>query len=288
MKFSEAFSFLTILRESTKILSKNRKFSSTILLLSLILPSILLLSLISFYRSLLDGSDLYLFFVVEIVFLLVFVAVSHVLGIATVLVSSASYTDRDLSWEQLFTDVKRTWKMPIFASFRFSSHSTRYLTFVLVVVFLAAASPVNVFTVFCAVVIGIGIIGFQLHESVVRVLVYVVSVLEEGFPGEAVERAGNLVKGHQWKGFAINVLLNLIFVVVFGSVLVVEYIGYGMGYTACGLWFVNLFSTFKMIVFMVYTVFYFQCKKECGEDVNLYGNVEYTRLSSAIVGNDIP
>ncbi|GFP95229.1 hypothetical protein PHJA_001667300 [Phtheirospermum japonicum] len=221
--------------------------------------------------------------------MLVFIVISHVSGIAIIIVSAASYQGNSLSSKDLFTSIKRTGRKPFSASFSFSRQTaTRFLSVILfLVVFIGVMYP-NILTISTAIIIGAGIIVFQLYSSVVWALSHVVIVVEESCsPGEAREKAGDLVKGHHHKGFMLNVFINLLCLIVFGLVWVLSY-KVSINLTVYGLFFINSLSIMKMLLFMAYTVLYFQCKKHHGEEIVVYGNVEYTKLSTAMVGDEIP
>ncbi|KAK6136955.1 hypothetical protein DH2020_029300 [Rehmannia glutinosa] len=303
MKFSEVLGFLIILKESIKLVRKNGILLASILILSNLLPSILLLLFLHFYRSVTDhvtdsGTNptqqtliiyISLLLAVEIAFLIAYFIISHVSGIATILVSSASYTGTNLSSKDLFSSIKRTWTKPLSFRFSVSAHSSaRYLSIIFILVILIVVMYPNIFTISIAIIIGTMIFVFQLYAAVVSVLSIVVSVLEDRTKLEALEKAGNLVKGQHLHGFMLNLFFNLVFLIIF----LVLYLGDkgSMSLIKYGLFFVNSISVLKTVLLMAYTVLYFQCKKHHGEEIDVLGNLDqYTKLSTTTdLGNDIP
>ncbi|KAI3444110.1 hypothetical protein Pfo_000775 [Paulownia fortunei] len=311
MEFSEVFGFLIILKESIKLLRRNGKFMASIAILSLLLPSILFLFFSHFYQSLMDdmnasfmkpsgpdsGSNpsqimlkyVALLLAVEIAFLLAYLIISHFSGIATILVSAASYSGNSLSLKDLFSSIKRTWRRPLTTSFRVSRHSSaRYLSLVVVLAaFLVIMYP-NIITISVAIILGITVVVFQLYSSVVSALSIVVSVVEDRSMVEALEKAAELVKGQHLHGFMLNLFINLLFLITFLVYWVILDHKGSLNLTTVGLFFVNIFSTVKMVLFMAYTVLYFQCKKHHGEEIDIHGNLQYTKLPTTTLDNDIP
>ncbi|KAK6156731.1 hypothetical protein DH2020_010979 [Rehmannia glutinosa] len=314
MDFSELLGFLIILKESIKLVGKNRILMASILILSNLLPSILLLLFLHlFFQSYMTPNPepdsgsinptpqyMSLLLVVEITFLIAYFVISHISGIATILVSSASYTGTNLSSKDLLSSIKRTWTKPlVWAHFRVSAHPparSQPIIFVLVillalmfsilVVWLVFVYP-NIYTISLAILLGTTVFISQLYTSVVSALSIVVSVLEEMSKPEAFKKAGNLVKGQRLHGF----MLNLFFTMLFLIIILVLYLGDegSMSLTKYALLLVNIISVLKMVLLMAYTVFYFQCKKHHGEEIDVHGNLDYTKLSTTIeLGNDIP
>ncbi|KAK4415233.1 hypothetical protein Salat_2630600 [Sesamum alatum] len=264
MKLSEFFRFLIILYESIKLLPKNWKLMASIAILSHIPTSILFLLFSSSFQS---SQHLLLVYVLEIAFLLLFITISHLSTIATILASAASYSDKNLSFENMFSSIKGTWKRPLLTSFQVSrSSSTRYLSFFVPLAILLVITSPNPITISIAFLVGIMFIVLQLYSSVVWALSYVVSIVEEGFQGrEAVEKAAEVVEGQRLHGFMLNLFFNLLLSAIF---------------VVC----------WMMLVFMAYTVFYFQCKKQRGEEIDTLGYLQYTKLPTIALsrlGNDI-
>lgn len=314
MGFSEVFGFLKILNESIKLLPKNGKFMATIAILSLILPSILVLLFSYSYKSLINdmtnsitqssGPDsgnnpyhyqrmlLYLaaILLVEIACLIAYIVISHLSGIATILVSAMSYTDKKLSSEDLFSTIKRKWRKQPTNRFRVSSNPSRYMSVAVMLAVFLAIFYRNPISISIAIVIGISGFVFQLYSSVVWALSHVVSVVEDSCEGkEALEKAEELVKGQRLHGFMMNLFFNLLFLIIFlGCWMILGDKG-SLNLTIYGLFFVNSVSLAKIFGCTAYTVFYFQCKKHHGEEIDVLGNFQYIKLPTATqLGNDVP
>ncbi|PIM98943.1 hypothetical protein CDL12_04223 [Handroanthus impetiginosus] len=286
MEFCEVFHFFIILKDSIKLLAKNWKFMASITILSLLLPSILIFLFRYPFQSLLDNitsyRSLWALLAIEIVFLLAYLALSHLSAIATILVSSKSYSGKNLSLQDLFSDIKRTWRCTLSTGFRLKNYSY----FIGVASALLVILYPNRFTICIAIFVWIVILVYQLYLSVVWVLSFVVSIVEEGYQGkEALEKAEKLVKGQRLHGFMLNLFFNLLVLISFPA----YWITFAdKGFVNTILFFVNFSSLVRIFVSMAYTVFYFQCKKHHGEEVEILGDFNYTKLPAASLGSDIP
>ncbi|KAL2232758.1 uncharacterized protein LOC105155880 [Sesamum indicum] len=286
MEFSEFFHFLTILYESIKLLPKNRKLMASIAILSHIPPSILFLLFISSVQSstnYIRTSQFLLIYVLEIAFFLLFITINHLSTVATILVSATSYSGKNISFEHIFSSIKGTWRRPLLTSFQVSRSSSNVYLFVPWAFLVAIGSP-NPITISIAIFVGITFIVLQLYSSVVWALSQVVSIVEEGFQGrEAVEKAAQVVEGQRLHGF----MLNLFFSLLLSATFVVCWMVLGdkgsffKNLTIYGLIVLNLTSFVKMLLFMAYTVLYFQCKQQHGEEIEMIGYLHYTKLPTS-------
>ncbi|KAL7138015.1 hypothetical protein ABFS83_10G134400 [Erythranthe nasuta] len=309
-KFSEIFGFLIILKETLKILPKNGKLTALIAILTLTLPSILFSLFIYFSQPLISYATasyteslsivrvlVYwaLLLTLEIVFLVIYGTISHLSGIATILVSANSYTigKNNLATKDLISSIRKIWRNPYTTTFRErrSNHSSsaQYLSVVLAfAIFLAWFIP-NFVTISVAILVGIWLSALQLYLSVVWALSTVVSVLEYGGTRAAeVEKAKKLVEGGQrLHGFMLNLFTNVLSLIIFGGFwMFVGDRGLLQNLKVYGLFFLNLLSLFKIFVVPAYTVYYFQCKKFHGEEI-VIGDFQYSELPTSL-GNDIP
>ncbi|XP_057514454.1 uncharacterized protein LOC130796163 [Actinidia eriantha] len=116
-------------------------------------------------------------------------------------------------------------------------------------------------------------------------------VIEENSYGiEALGKASELVKGKRLLGFALNFLFTLIMALV------------GCGFTmirndqkwvSTHIVIVFLLIGFNglamMLLYMSFTVLYFQCKKIHGEEIELQGSLEYSKIpSNHLIVEDLP
>ncbi|KAG8372451.1 hypothetical protein BUALT_Bualt12G0067600 [Buddleja alternifolia] len=300
MEFYEMFNFLTILKESIKLLHKNGKLMASIAILSLLFTSIFFALFIFSIESLIyHMADISLmepsyqdmlkyfaiFLAVQLAFIRAVFTIFHLSRVVTIIVATKSYNGDILSSQDLFSSIKRTWKRPLITIFYLSRQTRCYSLFLGVLVALALMYP-NFITISITILFGIAAFVFYLYLAVVSFLSIVVSVVEDRSSGrEAREKASEIVKGKRLHGFLLNLFFNLL-VWISHSLL-----GYWMiigdkgivKRTICGLFMVNISSLVHMFVFMAYTVLYFQCKMHHGEEIAMHGKVHYTKLI-----NDIP
>lgn len=280
MELSEAFRFFKILYESFKLIYKTLKPISSIAAISLIAPSIIIL-LCSYIQFLTGGQFLgtWKFLVAEIIFLLVICILYPFTRVSTILVSATSYTDSPISLQQVFRIFKSTFKMQMKTSSYISRRAFPFAIVIIIFVTVIICKP-NVTIVAIAVLIGVAGFIYQLYLSVVSAVAMVVSVIEEDcYATNAVERAKELVEGQQVHGFLMNVFLNL--VVLLG--LAAYWMAIGniahMNLTILILVLVNLSFLFQIFIMVAYTVFYFECKKHRGEEIeSLRLHVQYSKL----------
>ncbi|KAL7097349.1 hypothetical protein ACP275_10G139200 [Erythranthe tilingii] len=289
--FSEIFDFLIIIKETLKILPKNGKKMASIAVLSLLLPSTLFLLHISLFPYVLKYNALGTA-VHALSFMLTYFIISHLLSTAAILVSAFSYTDRNLTSKDLFSSIERRWKNIPFSRriFLLAGYISSYsLPMVFVgLALLVALAHHN----FIAIALWINSFILQLYSSVVTALSVVVSVVEDSSSMEGLKKAEKLVMGGQrLHGFMLNLFLNLVALILVSSgfyynndKLSVDDVAFYYGFL-----FLNLFSFSNVVVFTVYTVFYFRCKKHHGEEeeeeeeVDVFG--EYTELPTLAARN---
>ncbi|CAI9782984.1 unnamed protein product [Fraxinus pennsylvanica] len=198
---------------------------------------------------------------------------------ATVLVSAMSYKNQTISLKDLCSRIVKTCKRVFLTGFYIKLHAIGYLFLFLSLVapFLMSA---NLATILAALLLGILASVYYLYLAVVWNLAIVVSALEENCYGmEALGKAATIVKGKKLHGIMLNTCCNLLFLSV--------YLGYrriqGNKGTFNSAIYGNLIvliisSLGKILWDMAYTVLYFQCKKSHGEEIELYGSIEYTKL----------
>ncbi|EYU42468.1 hypothetical protein ABFS82_10G131800 [Erythranthe guttata] len=280
--FSEIFDFLIIIKETLKILPRNGKKMASIAVLSLLLPSTLFLLNINLSPHVLKYNNALGSAVHALSFMLTYFIISHLLSTAAILVSAFSYTDRTLTSKDLFSSIERRWKNIPFSRriFLLGGYISSYsLPMVFVVLALLVALAHHNFI---AIALWINTFILQLYSSVVTALSVVVSVVEDSSSVEGLKKAEKLVMGGQrLHGFMLNLFLNLVALILVLSgfyynndKLSVDDVAF---YYGC--LFLNLFSLSNVVVFTVYTVFYFRCKKHHGEEeeeIDVFG--EYTEL----------
>ncbi|KAL7097350.1 hypothetical protein ACP275_10G139300 [Erythranthe tilingii] len=313
MDLSEIFGFLIILKETLKILPKNGKLVASIAILSLLLSSIIF-ALFTYFLQLIvanmfasytnpEYSDANnnnnqvlkytaLLLAVELSFLFIFVIISNLLSTATILVSSFSYTGKNLSSRDLFSSIKRTWKKP-FSRRSYSPSSSRFLSIAVVLAVILVFIYPNFITICAAVIFGIVVYIFLLYSSVVSALSVVVSIVEDSSRQEALEKAEKLVMGGQrLHGFMLNLFFNLVALILIlpGFYYYIHKLSVNNATIYYGLFFMNFVSLLNIFVFTAYTVFYYRCKKHHGEEEEKEEeediNVQYSQLPA--LDSDIP
>ncbi|KAL8493198.1 hypothetical protein ACS0TY_024423 [Phlomoides rotata] len=300
-ELSPTFGFLIIFKDSFKLLFKNGKFMAPITLLSLLLPSLLLLLFCYVYQTLTNSiynsiynssyysiyAYLSLLLVLEITSIMAFGIISNISGIATILVSATSYTDANISLQDLYSRIKTTTRRS-----KLFGRGTEFLTMIIwmQVIYMVIVYP-NAITIAIAVVVGISVFGFLLYVSVPTVLSSVVSVVEEKFEGsEALEKAEELIQGQRHHGFMINVFINLLgLVILLGFWFFLRGELWSVNVMGFWLFWINFFCLSKIFGCVAYTVLYFRCKKYHGDDeeVGGVGIFGYSKLPASDLGGGI-
>lgn len=125
-----------------------------------------------------------------------------------------------------------------------------------------------------------------LYLCVPWIVSIVVAVVEEDCCGmEALGKAAFLVKGRRLRGFLLNLCYGLVFFIV-------VICSYSQTRVAVKLVIIAAISCLVKILMSVwYTVFYFQCTMQHGEEreVQLHPTFGYTKLSTAaVLAQDMP
>ncbi|CAA2989735.1 Hypothetical predicted protein [Olea europaea subsp. europaea] len=223
--------------------------------------------------------DFTLFLSVQMAFYIASFIFSIFSTTATVLLSAMSYKNQTLFLKDLCFRIVKTWKRVFLTGFYTKLHSIGYLF-----LFLSLVAPLlmsgNYATILAAFLLGISASVYSLYLAVVWTLAIMVSALEENCYGmEALGKAATIVKGKKLHGIMLIICYNLLFLSV--------YLGYSriqgnkgtFNSTIYGNLLVLIISSLgKTLLDMAYTVLYFQCKENHGEEIELYGSVEYTKL----------
>ncbi|KAL8488758.1 hypothetical protein ACS0TY_024888 [Phlomoides rotata] len=303
-ELSPIFGFLVIFKDSFKLLSKNGKFMAPITLLSLLLPSLLLLVFCYVYQTLtysiyktLDSDSssnlqniayLSLLLVLEITSIMAFAIISNISGIATILVSATSFTDTKISLQELYSRIKITSRRSKLFGYRTSSSKRGTIILAATIVWMLVVLMViyypNAFAIAIGAAVGISVMGFLLYASVPTVLCSVVFVLEEELEGsEALEKAEQLIQGQRHHDLMIKTFTNLL--------LSISFLGFWLvSVNVMGYWLflVNFLCLAKIFGCVAYTVLYYRCKKYHGdEEVGGVGNFAYSKLSASDLGGGI-
>lgn len=151
----------------------------------------------------------------------------------------------------------------------------------------ALASPMLLFsgTFILPLAIFLGGVAciFSLYSSVVWLMAFVISVIEENCHGiKALEKAEELVKGQKLHGFILNLgfsLLSLTLFQGFRSIIGEKWLNNHM--TVFWLLVLN-WSCLQMMfqLVMTCTVLHFHCKKYHGEELEMHGTFGYSKVST--------
>ncbi|KAK9097956.1 hypothetical protein Syun_025001 [Stephania yunnanensis] len=202
----------------------------------------------------------------QIIMILVLYVISMHYTVATIYVSAMSHLHKDITLKDLVLGIKKIWKKFVITSFYVSllgiGYNLLFLPCVMFVVVLYFSSKLMF-------VFGIALLIFPtlllLYLCVVSTLSLVESVLEEDVYGfGAIGNAERLVRGNKVQG----VVICLVFMVVSGVLVFPSMsprkVWITVAVTMAKMIFTSLFPMFSC---MVYTVFYFECKKSHGEEV---------------------
>ncbi|KAL5548959.1 hypothetical protein UlMin_004190 [Ulmus minor] len=310
MRISNIFygSFET-LKEAYKIFSRNGKQVPFIALIYLCLGSIIFWSnvfsikplLTDYFTKLTDlmigGStpdtsgytnqiflmldDFRIFVVVEWIFTVLNSLTLLLFSVAIILASAAIHNEKELDLKSLLVKIVKTWRRTFVTLFYTTLLDSGYALFVLALLlplFLIFGPEFITMFPFSYLTFTLASV-FQLYLSIVWTLAFVVSTLEEKSGIEALGKAGQLVKGLKLKGFFLKLAFGLLGFVMFKLLMMMinkQTASVSIAYVFV---FFNMVSLIEMFSFIVFTVFYFECKKKNGQEVELQGgDVEYTKI----------
>ncbi|KAL5715499.1 hypothetical protein ACHQM5_017309 [Ranunculus cassubicifolius] len=314
--YSELLGLMEILQESIKLLRKNKKILFFIVLYTMISYSILTvantLSLLLFIRNLavvmvpvfathtfdpkspefikqlsVIKDNLVLLFLTQLFFVLLMSLVSLFSVVSTIYVSAMSYLGKDLTLKDLYLKIKLIWSRPIITWFYFSLLSGGFIVMILPLSFLLSSE--SIISVAIGIVIIILAIGINAYFSLLWMLSLVSSVLEDCSGFQALGKAEKLVQGRKIVGLFLTFIVMMLFsAVVFPSMVnsrnQAVFVRILMILVTLGLGILV-----KIMSMTVYTVFYFDRKHSCGEQVEVEDSVEYSRVSAvSLVESAIP
>ncbi|KAL3535308.1 hypothetical protein ACH5RR_003769 [Cinchona calisaya] len=312
MTFSEPFrAALMIFQETIKLLPKNGKLVALTIVLTLVLSSIFFLIFNFSNKSLLRDmlmreslipltransaefstllarlkEDFELMLVIDVAFILAYWFIWLFSIVATILLSAFSHAERRLSENNFILLVLRSWKRPMITGFYTTIMDIGYIF----VVFLMASPFIAFFsnsmsgahlTIY---LVGIVACVFYSYLSIVWVLGIVVSVIEGNCYGfGALGKAEELIEGKRIEGFILNAIFVLLSVALSQGSRIIRGHKWLVNDMVYELFLVNFSCLLRLLHFMAYTVLYFQCKKNHGEEIELQGEggVEYTKIYS--------
>ncbi|XP_030470911.1 uncharacterized protein LOC115689084 [Syzygium oleosum] len=218
-------------------------------------------------RSELDPCDLRSFVGIESVFLLSS-SIIFFLGMLLIVYGSAViYNNKSISLKQLVSRIKFTWKKPFITWFFVCILAILYWALALVIV-----RWVNLYV--WSWTAGILAVSLYLFLAALWSLGLVVSVLEDDVSGpKAFLRALKLMRCKKMEAFRLMSMLELMSIPIYivfyvtsadddDKLGIVAQFAFGAAATL-------LFCTAKFFSFMVFTVFYYECRRNHGEKIDL-------------------
>ncbi|GLT80424.1 hypothetical protein SLA2020_518630 [Shorea laevis] len=242
------------------------------------------------------------FRILELIYILISSTASFFFATATTYAAAMTLSGRKLSIKALASTTVKLWRRPLVTSFYMTLLAfgdfclCLIILITLLLIFGIIPSKALVITLAFPFVI------IYAYITVVWELSFVASVLEEKSGIEALGKAANIVRGMQVPGFALNLGMVILSLVLSQSC---ELVGQQKAKVQIIVGVVVIHSislVIRMFVYMAYTVMYLQCKKNHGEEdqpfvgpnnhgeeVELQGTVECTKMtSSPLIDEDIP
>ncbi|XP_021825388.1 uncharacterized protein LOC110766378 [Prunus avium] len=305
------------LMESQKLCFRNVKLMSCIFLLIISLSSILFLSnMLSIKPSITDFAlkanllamnigtpefgnllntlkgDLRLFVGLEWIFVFAFCFFSLFFATASILASAVTYCGKDMSIKELLSRAVKLLKRPFLTWFYITLLHLGYCLFLitflgpLVLIFNLTFTMPSLLSI----IIFLLALVFEAYLAVVWNLALVVSVLEENCGIEALGKAGQLIKGLKIRGFFLNLLFGAVSLPVFYGVHKFGKTVMSSNAAMIPLLLLNSISCLiGMFKLMAYTVLYHDCKATHGEELEMKGGTEYTKVAfTPLISADLP
>lgn len=305
--------FMGILRETTKIFSKNVQLMASLTLLNLLLLSLFFLSNVFstkpvIYDLVLKASlipvtgpkstefaylliglmqDLRVFIGLEWTYAIILTATSFFFSTATIIASAVTHGGENLFFKDLLLSTLKSLKRPFFTWFYITLLGLGYSFLVLenlLPMVLIIQQPIAS----KALLITIGILAAILYDylAIIWTLAFVISVLEEKCGIEALGKAAQIVKGVQLHGFGLNILFTVLGSILLQAVRLMNTKQSTVLPIVIGLLVVNCICLVKMFWWMAYTVFYHHCKETHGEEAELQDRIVYSKIPTAPIFNE--
>ncbi|KAK1267975.1 hypothetical protein QJS04_geneDACA022889 [Acorus gramineus] len=211
---------------------------------------------------------------IELAFMVPFFIISLYNLVSVVYSSAVTYHDKALTLGAMLSDIKWAWKGPAITSLYIIAFTVAYLfvfsTIISMLIIKGAAGVVLI------VVVVLLTSLYYLYLTTVWMVSLVVSPMEEDCYGMgAIKKARELTNGRRLQGFALVLIESVVSFVVVALVNPKQTSG-SMVQTVMTMFISCLL---KMIMFMVFTVFNYDCKKSSGEEVVVPGTKGYTHAS---------
>lgn len=282
---------LGILREALKLTWKNKKFLLSITLF--VLPPFTILSLgnnflvfllmsdVASKEALLslDGNDqsktkhalagiqkdFRILVGIELCFFIALWMVVLVAMMTIVYSSAMAYVGKDFTYKGMLSRIKMTLKRPAITWFYVSFFTAAYVIFIMVLIWLVLPEG-GAFIALVALMSLLALVVY-LYLAAVWTLGLIISIIEDDCYGlVALSKAGELIRGRKVQGFLLMLFLTVIALVLYACT------GYlFVASSAFDLLAVSLLCLVNFFAFVVYTVFYYECKKTHGEKLEMHG-----------------
>ncbi|XP_077237082.1 uncharacterized protein LOC143878720 [Tasmannia lanceolata] len=295
-----------ILREAFKITCKNGKLMLSIMLLVFFPFSLLVLGhyLLSgpliieieeqdSYDLSINHQDATVFMCHQLGFLLAFSLLSVFSMATTIYASATTYVGTFLNLKEVLLRIITIWKRPAI-TWLYAMLITLAYAFLVLVLF-GAFSLVT--SSVAALKTWIGFVGtlamvFFLYLDAIWLLGIVISVVEEGCYGmKAIGKGVELIGGRKVQGFGLILVLVMLSVpiyLLFCLNVIDDELGSATRFVI-GTITIVLFCFLKVFTFVVFTVFYYQCKRSHGENIEMEGEEMYGLLSTGLhIDDSIP
>ncbi|KAM0939225.1 hypothetical protein DsansV1_C21g0168351 [Dioscorea sansibarensis] len=308
---------MALLREAISIPRRNKKLFIPVLLLAFIPSSLLLMgnyvSILPFlfnfiiklhmlskthasnpeFYNILVGlrQDAESLIHVDIVFTISSYIISLFSMIIIIHATSMVFSGKQVTIKDLFSMIKRRWKGPVITRVYFSILWIGYTVLsvcLIAILMLNSNGSVGVFLFsgFIALLARL----FYVYLSMVWMMGLVISVLDEACYGlEAMGRAGELIKGRRLQGFFISFTLLCLDTTVIGIYsLIISTVHPQLKVQKVGGMLILIVSVLlKIFSQMVYTLFYYECRKRQGKLDEELGAIFYTRVPSSLIVDDV-
>lgn len=281
-----------ILMEALKLTWKNKKFLLSITLL--VLPPFTMLSLgnkflvfilmsdVASKEALLalDGNDqsktehalagiqkdIRFLVGLELCFFIAVWMVVLVAMMTTVYSSAMAYVGKDFTHKGMLSRIKMTLKRPAITWFYVSFFTAAYVIFIMVLIWLVL--PEGGAFIALAALMSFLALAIYLYLAAVWTLGLIISIIEDDCYGlVALLKAGELIRGRKVQGFVLMLFLTVIALALY---VWMDYLAFVTS-SAFDLLAVSLLYLVKFFAFVVYTVFYYECKKTHGEKLEMHG-----------------
>ncbi|KAL5840206.1 hypothetical protein ACOSQ4_012814 [Xanthoceras sorbifolium] len=313
MEYYKLFGFVGILREVVKIFCKNGRLMACLTLLILSFYSIFFMSNYFFIKPLIADmvkssmvlvtdptspqignllirmkEDIRAIVGGEWISALISVVSSLFFATSTIIASAVIHDGKNLSVKELSLSTIRSLKRPFHTWFYTALFGLGYNFFVLanlLSMVLIVQHPVAS-KALCIVLVVLASVLYA-YLAVVWILAFVISVLEEKSGIEALGKAAELVKGMQLHGFLLNLLYTISVSVLVQGIRLIPLKQSSAFHVIIGLLVINSLRMVWMFCLMAFTVFYHQCKKTHGEELELRVSFEYSKIPTTLLSENI-